>query len=202
MHAGPAIALDLQPLVNDFDPIVAMKAAAVVSRLTNKPATAEPVHVTRGWASSFADLRQCVKVSLDSGKSFTLQMNPTAAPMTVDRFLALALIEHYYDGLAIHRIAPNFVIQGGGPGANEYSGHKEYMRDEIGARNSRGTVGLSTRGRNTADGQFYINLVNNLRLDQDYTVFASVIPADMPAVDAIQEGDVMRQFLAVRCPQN
>jgi cyclophilin family peptidyl-prolyl cis-trans isomerase len=74
------------------------------------------------------------------------------------------------------------------------------MRDEIGARNSRGTVGLSTRGRNTADAQFYINLVDNSRLDQDYTVFASVHPPDMPAVDAVQEGDVMRRMAQVRCP--
>ena len=73
------------------------------------------------------------------------------------------------------------MIQGGSPGANEYSGHKEYMRDEIGARNSRGTVGLSTRGRNTADAQFFINLVDNPRLDHDYTVFASVLPEDMAA---------------------
>ena len=74
------------------------------------------------------------------------------------------------------------------------------MRDEVGARNSRGTVGLSTRGRNTADGQFFINLVDNPRLDPDYTVFASVVPADMDAVDTINEGDVMRRLSAVRCP--
>jgi cyclophilin family peptidyl-prolyl cis-trans isomerase/HEAT repeat protein len=199
LHAGPAIALDLQPLLRDFDPIVAAKAASIVSRLTEKPAAAEPVPVTRGWAKAFDDLRRCVSVSLSSGKSFTLRMNPAAAPVTVDRFLALALRDHYYDGLTIHRIAPNFVIQGGGPGANEYAGHKEYMRDEIGARNSRGTVGLSTRGRNTADAQFFINLVDNPRLDADYTVFASVEAPDMAAVDAIQEGDVMSRLSAVRC---
>jgi len=199
VHAGPATALDLQPLLRDFDPGVAARAASLVSRLTGKLATADPVRVTRGWAKAFADLRQCVSVSLASGKSFTLRMNPAAAPVTVDRFLALALRDRYYDGLTIHRIAPNFVIQGGGPGANEYSGHKEYMRDEIGARNSRGAVGLSTRGRNTADAQFFINLVDNARLDADYTVFASVYPTDMPVVDSIAEGDVMSRMSSVRC---
>ena len=139
-------------------------------------------------------------VSLDSGKSFTLLMDPSAAPVTVGRFLELALVDHYYDGLTIHRVAPNFVIQGGGPGANEYSGHKEYMRDEIGARNSRGTVGLSTRGRNTADAQFFINLIDNARLDLDYTVFARVRPADMETVNAIEEGAVMRRISSVQCP--
>jgi cyclophilin family peptidyl-prolyl cis-trans isomerase/HEAT repeat protein len=199
VHAAPDAALALQPLLKDFDPQVAAKAASLVSRLTGKTVIAEPVLVRRGWASSFSDLRQCVNVSLDSGKSFLLRMTP-AAPITVDRFLGLALKEHYYDGLSIHRVAPNFVIQGGSPGANEYSGHKEYMRDEIGARNSRGTVGLSTRGRNTADAQFYINLVDNSRLDQDYTVFASVDGRDLPTVDAVQEGDVIRRMAQVRCP--
>jgi cyclophilin family peptidyl-prolyl cis-trans isomerase len=91
------------------------------------------------------------------------------------------------------------VIQGGGPGANEFAGHRDFMRDEIGAANTRGTVGLSTRGRNTADAQFFINLVDNRRLDGDYTVFASVLPDDMPLVDRIQEGDVMR-FSMMKCP--
>ena len=43
----------------------------------------------------------------------------------------------------------------------------------------------AARGRNTADGQFYINLIDNARLNQDYTVFGSVFPAHMAAVDAI-----------------
>ena len=126
-------------------------------------------------------------------------MEPGAAPITVDRFLKLVSMDHYYDGLTIHRVVPNFVIQGGSPGANEYSGHQTYMRDEIGARNMRGTVGLSTRGRNTADAQFFINLVDNPRLDGDYTVFASVPPGDMPVVERIQEGDVMRLSM-LKCP--
>ena len=119
--------------------------------------------------------------------------------MTVDRFLKLVNVDRYYEGLTIHRIAPNFVIQGGSPGANEYAGHKDYMRDEIGLKNTRGTVGLSTRGRNTADAQFFINLVDNRRLDGDYTVFGHVLAADMPVVDRIQEGDVMRLTM-LKCP--
>jgi cyclophilin family peptidyl-prolyl cis-trans isomerase/HEAT repeat protein len=200
IHAGTDAAQELQPLLKDVDPVVAAKAAAVVSRMTGKLVEATPAPVARGWPKHFEDLRQCVSVSLASGKSFMLRMNPTLAPVTVDRFLKLALVDRYYDGLTIHRVVPNFVIQGGGPGANEYSGHKEYMRDEIGARNSRGTVGLSTRGRNTADAQIYINLVDNARLNADYTVFASVESSDIAVVDAIQEGDVMSKLSAVRCP--
>jgi cyclophilin family peptidyl-prolyl cis-trans isomerase/HEAT repeat protein len=199
VHVKPDYAVELEPLLKDFDPQVAARAAKVLTQLTGKPAVAEPNPRQRFWPASLPDLRQCVAVSLSSGPTFRLVMNPGSAPMTVDRFLKLVNADRYYEGLTIHRIAPNFVIQGGSPGANEYAGHKDYMRDEIGLKNTRGTVGLSTRGRNTADAQFFINLVDNRRLDGDYTVFGHVLPADMPVVDRIQEGDVMRLTM-LKCP--
>jgi cyclophilin family peptidyl-prolyl cis-trans isomerase len=61
----------------------------------------------------------------------------------------------------------------------------------------RRTVGLSTRGRNTGDAQFFINLIDNPRLDGTYTVFATVPNVD--AIDRIQEGDVMRSFTMSSC---
>ena len=123
-----------------------------------------------------------------------MRMAPEGAPIAADRFLKLALVDRYYDHLSIHRVVPDFVIQGGSPGANEYSGHKEYMRDEVALPNVAGSVGLSIRGRNTADAQFYVNLVNNPRLDRGYTVFAHVIPGDMAVVSAIEEGDMMQSI--------
>jgi cyclophilin family peptidyl-prolyl cis-trans isomerase/HEAT repeat protein len=202
IHARPDDAVELQPLLKDFDPKIAAKAAEVVTRLTGKPTAAEPSPVTRGWPSAVTSGDECVTVTMGSGRSFRLRMDRRVAPMTVDRFLTLATRDRYYDGLTIHRVVPNFVIQGGGPGANEYSGHKDYMRDEISASssNTRGTVGLSTRGRNTADAQFFVNLVDNARLDYDYTVFARVFDEDMPVVDAIEEGAVMTSVaLLPRC---
>ena len=86
---------------------------------------------------------------------------------------------------------PNFVIQGGSPGANEYAGDGAFSRDELGLlSNQRGSVGVSTRGRDTGDAQFYVNLVDNLRLDHAYTVFGQV-ESGMDVVDAIVEGDVI-----------
>jgi cyclophilin family peptidyl-prolyl cis-trans isomerase len=193
IHAPPGAAEQLMPLLKDFDPVVAGKAADVITRLTGKPLRAEPATVLRGWPTGSVRPNLCVGVTLATGAVFYLQMNSAAAPVTVARFLQLAATDHYYDGLTFHRVVPNFVVQGGSPGANEYAGHKDYMRDEISATNERGTVGLSTRGRNTADAQFFINLVNNHRLDYDYTVFGKVIKG-MDVVDGIEEGAQIRRI--------
>ena len=199
IHASRDEATELTPLLKDFDAKVAERSAQVIGERTGGVVRAAPVQPARGWRQEFTDLRQCVGVHLATG-SFVMRMQPSSAPIAVDRFLKLATKDHYYDGLTFHRVVPNFVIQGGSPGANEYAGHKEYMRDEVGGRNTRGTVGLSTRGRNTGDAQIFINLVDNPRLDYDYTVFATV--EDMPAVDKIQEGDVIRSIYLTKCPAN
>ena len=73
------------------------------------------------------------------------------------------------------------------------------MRDEISGNNRRGTVGLSTRGRNTADAQFFINLIDNTRLNGDYTVFARIPDEDLSVIDRIQEGDVIRAINQTKC---
>jgi cyclophilin family peptidyl-prolyl cis-trans isomerase len=164
-----------------------------------RDAKADPIPVRRGWAQQFTDLsHQCVSVAMSTGRSFTMSMNPSGAPIAVDRFLKLALVDHYYDRLSFHRVVPNFVIQGGSPNANEYAGHKEYMRDEIALPNTAGSVGLSIRGRNTGDAQFYINLVDNPRLDHGYTIFAHVL--DMGVVASIMEGDVIQSITSAKCP--
>jgi cyclophilin family peptidyl-prolyl cis-trans isomerase len=199
IHATRDDAMGLDPLLRDFDQKVAEKAAQVIIQWTGKVALPAPVPPTRGWPQEFTDLRQCVTVQFAFEGSLQMRMQPASAPIAVDRFLKLAITDHYYDGLTIHRVVPNFVVQGGSPGANEYEGHKDYMRDEVGGRNVRGSVGLSTRGRNTGDAQFFINLVDNPRLNYDYTVFATVI--NMGALDRLQEGAVIRSIRLSKCPK-
>jgi cyclophilin family peptidyl-prolyl cis-trans isomerase/HEAT repeat protein len=193
---------ELTPLVKDFDPKIAARAAQLVTKLSGKATAADPQPYARGWPSEFNHARDtCVTVDMSSGGSFVVEMD-WSAPITVERFLKLAVKDHYYDGLTFHRVEPNFVIQGGSPGANEYSGNKEYMRDEVtaAASNVRGTVGLSTRGRNTADGQFFVNLVDNPRLDMGYTIFARVRETDMTVIDKIEQGAEIRT-ISLGCPK-
>jgi cyclophilin family peptidyl-prolyl cis-trans isomerase len=128
--------------------------------------------------------------------TFTLALLTWETPETVVGFARLVECG-YYNGLTFHRVEPNFVIQGGSPGANEYAGYPYFMLDEVGlASNRRGTVGLSTRGRNTGDAQWYVNLVDNARLDHNYTVFATVV-SGMDVVDAILEGDEIAEIKLV-----
>ena len=136
-----------------------------------------------------ADVRLRVKLA-SSGNSFIVRLRGDVAPMTAARILALAR-SGYYNGLSWHRVEHDFVIQGGSPDANEYVGYAQFFRDELGAvPHVRGTVGMSTRGHDTGDAQWFVNLRDNLRLGRDYTVFGEVIEG-MDVVDGVLEGDVI-----------
>jgi cyclophilin family peptidyl-prolyl cis-trans isomerase len=113
------------------------------------------------------------------------------------RILELARLG-YYNGSSWHRVEPDFVIQGGSPGANEYVGFSQFLRDELGTvPHTRGTVGMSTRGHDTGDAQWFVNLKDNLRLGRDYTVFAEVVDG-MDVVDGVLEGDVILSIEEIR----
>jgi len=124
------------------------------------------------------------------GGSFAVRMRGDLAPMMAARVLGLVRAG-YYDGGNWHRVEPDFVIQGGGPGTNEYVGYAHYLRDELGTiAHPRGTVGMSTRAHDTGDAQWFINLKDNPRLIRDYTVFAEVTDG-IGVVDGILEGDTV-----------
>ena len=176
-------------LLRDFDPRVAAVAAEACTALSTKACFADPRPRARPHVPTPEELREPLQavVELDNGRRFRMIFDKTLAPLAYARFRRLAR-EHYYDGLTFHRVVPNFVIQGGSPGANEYAGDGSFMRDELGGAHYRGTVGISTRGRDTGDAQIFVNLVHNPRLDFEYTVFAAVPAGDMDSVDTVQEG--------------
>jgi cyclophilin family peptidyl-prolyl cis-trans isomerase/HEAT repeat protein len=133
------------------------------------------------------------RITIRGVGTFELALFTVQAPATVMRFAHLAE-SGYYNGLTFHRVVPNFVIQGGSPGANEYIGDAMFMRDEVGSwPHVRGAVGISTRGRDTGDAQIFIDLVDNPRLDHEYTVFAQVLNG-IDVVDRILEGDVIEKI--------
>jgi peptidyl-prolyl cis-trans isomerase B (cyclophilin B) len=141
-----------------------------------------------------ADVRLRVTLSdASGGGSFVVRLRGDVAPMMAARVLALATSGYYNNG-NWHRVEHDFVIQGGGPGTNEYVGYKDYLRDELGTvPHARGTVGMSTRAHDTGDAQWFINLKDNRRLNPTYTVFAEVVEG-IDVVDGIFEGDVIARI--------
>jgi cyclophilin family peptidyl-prolyl cis-trans isomerase len=139
------------------------------------------------------------RVTIRSVGTFDLALFTSQAPAAVLRFARLAE-SGYYNGLTFHRVVPNFVIQGGSPGASEYIGDAGFMRDEVGLwPHVRGAVGISTRGHDTGDAQIFIDLVDNPRLDHEYTVFAQVLNG-IEIVDQVLEGDVIERIEIVVGP--
>jgi cyclophilin family peptidyl-prolyl cis-trans isomerase len=131
------------------------------------------------------------------GGAFVVRLRGDVAPMMAGRILELVK-RRYYDGLTWHRVEHDFVIQGGSPGANEYVGLDAFLRDELGTLpHPRGTVGMSTRGHDTGDAQWFVNLRDNPRLMRDYTVWAEVIEG-MDVVDGILEGDRIARIEVVQ----
>ena len=163
---------------------------AATTRYTPAPFPSESVLSGLRGASAVLQLKNL--------GTLEISLLPDEAPVTVATFVQL-VERGAFNGLTWHRIVPVFVLQGGSPGADEYDGiTSTFMRDEVGfARQARGTFGISTRGRDTGDGQIYINLVDNFRLDHDYTVFATMRQG-FDVMDRVQEGDVIESVTIVR----
>jgi cyclophilin family peptidyl-prolyl cis-trans isomerase len=188
-------------LLSDFDPVIAALAAEILSEETGNKVVPQTVRFAPDplpSAEFVLGLRGArATFRMKEAGSFGIELYPEAAPLTAAQFARLAE-SGYYRGLTFHRIAPNFVIQGGSPGANEYVGTSGYIRDEVSnLSHERGTLGISTGGRDTGDSQIFVNLVDNFRLDHNYTVFARVVEG-MERVDEIQEGDVIEEITVFR----
>lgn len=121
-----------------------------------------------------------------------LELDGEAAPITVGHFLGL-VDSGFYDGLIFHRVIPGFMAQTGG-----YTPGLDLKEDDAmipnesgnGMSNMRGTIAMARTGDpHSANSQFFINLVDNNRLDPGnnrwgYTVFGNVIEG-MEVVDQI-----------------
>lgn len=114
------------------------------------------------------------------------------APATVENFLAY-VDSGFYNGVIFHRVIPGFMAQTGG---HTFDFQKKETREPVvnesdnGLSNERGTLAMArTSDPDSATSQFFINLVDNVRLDAKedgpgYTVFGEV-KAGMEVVEKI-----------------
>ncbi|MBA2493854.1 MAG: peptidylprolyl isomerase [Acidobacteria bacterium] len=121
--------------------------------------------------------------------TFTIEFLPADAPLTVDNFIKLARL-NYFNGLAIHRVVPNFVMQDGDPRGDGNGGPGWEIRDEINEiPYQRGMVGMALSGKNTGGSQWFVTHSPQPHLDGGYTVFGRVNETDMKIVDNLVRGD-------------
>lgn len=130
-----------------------------------------------------------------------LELEPDAAPKTVENFLAYVK-EGFYAGTIFHRVIPGFMIQGGGlqEDLREKPTHDAILNEagqaaKLGLLNARGTIAMArTEDPHSASSQFFINTVDNPRLDYQsatpggygYCVFGRVVEG-MEAVGKIEK---------------
>jgi cyclophilin family peptidyl-prolyl cis-trans isomerase/HEAT repeat protein len=110
------------------------------------------------------------------------------APQTVANFVRLARAG-YFDGLAFHRVVPNFVIQDGDPTGTGWGGPGYTIRCEYNRlRYDHGMVGMALSGKDTGGSQWFITHSPQPHLDGRYTIFAQVVRG-MEVVNAAVQGD-------------
>ncbi len=116
-----------------------------------------------------------------------IELFESTMPVTAGNFRKL-VEKGFYNGTIFHRVIPGFMIQGGDPKGTGMGGPGYTIRDEFAKenRNARGTISMANAGPNTGGSQFFINVVDNRRLDLKHPVFGRVT-SGMEVVDAISK---------------
>lgn len=136
--------------------------------------------------------------------TFKIELVTKQAPQTVRHFMSLVK-SGFYDGLIFHRVIPDFMVQAGGytPGFELREDDTRIVNESGNAlSNRRGTIAMArTEDPHSANSQFFINVVDNDRLDPQkdpvrgrwgYTVFGYVFEG-MEVVDAIAAAETAPQ---------
>ncbi len=108
--------------------------------------------------------------------SFEIELFDDDAPRTVENFTKLAG-DRFYDGLAFHRVIPDFMIQGGCPRGDGTGGPGYSFEDEHNEhRVERGALAMANSGPDTNGSQFFIVTADACPwLDGKHTVFGRVV---------------------------
>ena len=126
-----------------------------------------------------------------------LRLYPDEAPVTVWNFVRLAE-DGYYDGLSIHRVVPDFVVQDGDPRGDGTGGPGWSIPDEINPlRYDEGMLGMALSGPDTGGSQWFVTLSPQPHLDGTYTIFGEVTDG-LGLLRTVQPGDRIERVLIER----
>lgn len=122
-----------------------------------------------------------------------IELYPDVAPKHVANFDSLVSVG-FYDGLAFHRVIPDFMIQGGDPNSKDKPketwgtgapGQTRVPAEFSDMPHKRGTISAArTQDPNSATSQFFICVGEPSWLDGQYSVYGGVV-SGMDVVDAI-----------------
>ncbi len=100
--------------------------------------------------------------------NFIVEAKREHSPLAVDRFFYL-INNNYYDNNKFFRVLPNFVVQWGMKGIPEIDSVWSQLgvEDEpVKLSNYKGTIAFARGGPQTRSNQLFINLADNLQLDE------------------------------------
>lgn len=183
----------------DNDWALRLRAAALMKTLDPSVDTTQAIRPAPGTpivpydSKELANPQVSPHAFIETGKgTIELEFTVLDAPQTAQNFIALAR-KGYFNGLQIHRVVPNFVVQDGDPRGDGSGGPGYTIRDELNDRPFvRGTVGMALSGPDTGGSQFFIMHSPAPHLDAKYTVFGRVVNG-MDVVDRIQQLDVIQR---------
>ena len=132
-----------------------------------------------------------VIIEMENGDVIKIELDPSAAPITVANFTELVK-EGFYDGLIFHRVIRGFMIQGGDPTGTGMGGSKKNIKGEFAAngvknplKHTRGVISMArAMNPDSASSQFFIMHQDAPHLDGSYAAFGKVVEG-MEAVDRI-----------------
>ncbi|MBR2180484.1 MAG: peptidylprolyl isomerase [Oscillospiraceae bacterium] len=121
-------------------------------------------------------------IEMENGKKIKLELDASAAPITVENFEKLVR-DGFYDGLTFHRIIPGFMIQGGCPLGTGTGGPGHTIKGEFKSngvdnpiRHTRGVISMArSMMPNSAGSQFFIMHKDAPHLDGQYAAFGRVV---------------------------
>ena len=123
------------------------------------------------------------------GGKVVIALRPDLAPKHVERVRELAKAG-FYNGVAFHRVIPDFMAQTGDPtGTGSGGSDLPDLKSEFsGETHVRGTVSMArTNDPHSANSQFFICFTDAPWLDRQYTVWGKVVEG-MEHIDAIKKG--------------
>lgn len=139
---------------------------------------------------------QKVKVTMQSGDSFTIELYPEYAPETCENFVGLVK-SGFYNGLTFHRVIDGFMAQGGSTDGVGIKGSDKTIKGEFSANgftqnklsHQRGVVSMARASSyDSASSQFFICYGDCTFLDGQYAAFGKVIDG-MDVVDSFLKSE-------------